>query len=47
VVDKPAMMTSAASARAVEAARRVNRAVAEATVFGHHPQFEALAAFVA
>jgi len=47
VVDKPAMMTSAASARAVEAARRVNRAVAEATVFGHHPQFEALAGFIA
>ena len=47
VVDKPAMMTSAASARAVDAARRANRAVAEATVFGHHPQFEALAGFIA
>jgi NDP-hexose-3-ketoreductase len=47
VVDKPAMMTSAASERAVEAARRANRAVAEATVFGHHPQFEALAGFIA
>ncbi|MBT1515986.1 Gfo/Idh/MocA family oxidoreductase [Bradyrhizobium sp. SRL28] len=47
VVDKPAMMTLADSERAVEAARRVNRLVAEATVFGYHPQFEALAAFVA
>jgi predicted dehydrogenase len=47
VVDKPAMMTLAGSERAVDAARRANRAVAEATVFGHHPQFEALAAFVA
>ena len=47
VVDKPAMTTLAGSERAVEAARRVNRVVAEATVFGYHPQFEALAAFVA
>ena len=47
VVDKPAMMTLAGSERAVEAAQRVNRLVAEATVFGYHPQFEALAAFVA
>ncbi|MBR1277675.1 Gfo/Idh/MocA family protein [Bradyrhizobium sp. AUGA SZCCT0283] len=47
VVDKPAMMTLAGSERAVDEARRVNRAVAEATVFGHHPQFESLAAFVA
>jgi predicted dehydrogenase len=46
VVDKPAMMTLAGSERAVDAARRANRAVAEATVFGYHPQFEALAAFV-
>jgi len=47
VVDKPAMMTLAASERALDAARRANRIVAEATVFGYHPQFEALAAFVA
>jgi dTDP-3,4-didehydro-2,6-dideoxy-alpha-D-glucose 3-reductase len=47
VVDKPAMMTLAASERAVDAARRAGRIVAEATVFGYHPQFEALAAFVA
>jgi predicted dehydrogenase len=45
VVDKPAMATLAGSERAVEAAQRVNRVVAEATVFGYHPQFEALAAF--
>ena len=42
VVDKPAMMTLAGSERAVSEARRVNRLVAEATVFGYHPQFEAL-----
>jgi dTDP-3,4-didehydro-2,6-dideoxy-alpha-D-glucose 3-reductase len=47
VVDKPAMMTLADSGLAVNEARRVNRLVAEATVFGYHPQFEALAAFVA
>jgi dTDP-3,4-didehydro-2,6-dideoxy-alpha-D-glucose 3-reductase len=46
VVDKPAMMALAASERAVDAARRANRVVAEATVFGYHPHFEALAAFV-
>ncbi|UPK02125.1 Gfo/Idh/MocA family oxidoreductase [Bradyrhizobium sp. 170] len=46
VVDKPAMMTLAGSERAVGEARRVNRLVAEATVFGYHPQFETLAAFV-
>jgi predicted dehydrogenase len=47
VVDKPAMITLAASERAVDSARRANRIVAEATVFGYHPQFEALAVFVA
>ena len=46
VVDKPAMMTLAASERAVDAARRANLIVAEATVFGYHPQFAALAAFI-
>jgi predicted dehydrogenase len=47
VVDKPAMMTFAESQRAVTEARRLNRLLAEATVFGHHPQFEALPGFVA
>jgi dTDP-3,4-didehydro-2,6-dideoxy-alpha-D-glucose 3-reductase len=47
VVDKPAMMTLAGSERAVSEAQHVNRLVAEATVFGYHPQFETLAAFVA
>ena len=47
VVDKPAMMTLAGSEQAVKEARRVNRLVAEATVFGFHPQFETLAAFIA
>jgi predicted dehydrogenase len=47
VVDKPAIMTLAASERAVEAARRAGRLLAEATVFGYHPQFAALAEFVA
>lgn len=47
LVDKPATMDLAASERAVAEARRVRRVVAEATVFGHHPQFEALDAFFA
>jgi predicted dehydrogenase len=47
VVDKPAMMTLAGGERAVKEARRIKRVVAEATVFGYHPQFEALAAFFA
>ena len=47
VVDKPAMMTLAGSARAIAEARRIGRLVAEATVFGYHPQFEKLAAFLA
>lgn len=47
VVDKPAMMTWAASERAVEVARRAGRLVAEATVFGYHPQFARLAEFIA
>lgn len=47
VVDKPAMMTLAGSERAVAEARRAGRLVAEATVFGYHPQFVTLAAFVA
>jgi dTDP-3,4-didehydro-2,6-dideoxy-alpha-D-glucose 3-reductase len=46
VVDKPAMMTLAGSERAVSEARRLRRLVAEATVFGYHPQFETLAAFL-
>jgi dTDP-3,4-didehydro-2,6-dideoxy-alpha-D-glucose 3-reductase len=47
VVDKPAMMTLAGSERAVSKGRRLGRLVAEATVFGYHPQFEAMAAFLA
>jgi NDP-hexose-3-ketoreductase len=47
IVDKPAMIAREASERAVVLARRVNRVVAEATVFGYHPQFELLAGFVA
>jgi predicted dehydrogenase len=47
IVDKPAMMTPQASRRAVEEARRINRVLAEATVFGYHPQFEALTDFLA
>jgi predicted dehydrogenase len=47
VVDKPAMMTPDASARAIAEARRGKRLLAEATVFGYHPQFERLADFLA
>jgi len=47
IVDKPAMMTREASERAVNEARRINRVLAEATVFGYHPQFEVLANFLA
>ncbi|MGA2287885.1 Gfo/Idh/MocA family protein [Bradyrhizobium sp.] len=47
IVDKPAMTTSEGSERAVQEARRINRVLAEATVFGYHPQFEALAGFIA
>ena len=47
VVDKPAMMTLEASMRVVEEARRAKRLLAEATVFGYHPQFEGLADFIA
>jgi NDP-hexose-3-ketoreductase len=47
IVDKPAMMTLEATARAVEEARRVKRTLVEATVFGYHPQFDRLADFIA
>ncbi len=47
VVDKPAMMTRDAADRAVAEARRGKRLLAEATVFGHHPQFQALGSFIA
>jgi dTDP-3,4-didehydro-2,6-dideoxy-alpha-D-glucose 3-reductase len=47
VVDKPAMMTKDGSERAVTEARRIGRVLAEATVFGFHPQFDALADFLA
>jgi len=46
IVDKPAMMSLEASALAVEEARRARRLLAEATVFGYHPQFARLAAFL-
>jgi NDP-hexose-3-ketoreductase len=46
IVDKPAMMSREASARAVEEARRARRLLAEATVFGYHPLFVRLAAFL-
>jgi len=46
IVDKPAMMSREASARAVEQARRGGRLLAEATVFGYHPQFERLNALM-
>lgn len=47
VVDKPALLTLAESERVVAAARRAGRLVAEATVFGAHPQFATLARFFA
>jgi predicted dehydrogenase len=47
VVDKPATTTLEGSLRAVEAARRGQRILAEAIVFGYHPQFAALSDFMA
>jgi len=47
IVDKPAMIALQAAERAVQEARHNNRLLAEATVFGFHPQFEVLADFVA
>jgi predicted dehydrogenase len=47
IVDKPAMVTLDASERAAKEARRANRVLAEATVFGYHPHFEALNDFIA
>ena len=46
IVDKPAMMTTEGSRRAVREAQRIRRVLAEATVFGYHPQFEALRDFL-
>lgn len=46
IVDKPAMMSLRAAERAVQEARRNNRILAEATVFGFHPVFAALAEFL-
>jgi predicted dehydrogenase len=46
VVDKPAMMTREAAERAVADARRRKLLLAEATVFGHHPQFHAFGTFI-
>ena len=47
LVDKPAMITREACERGVSEARRAGRLLAEATVFGYHPHFEALQGFVA
>jgi dTDP-3,4-didehydro-2,6-dideoxy-alpha-D-glucose 3-reductase len=47
LVDKPAMMTREACERGVAEARRSRRMLAEATVFGYHPHFEALKGFLA
>ena len=47
IVDKPAMITPEAGKRAAKEARRARRLLAEATVFGYHPHFEALTGFVA
>src|SRR5258708_255501 len=47
VVDKPAMITREACERGIEEARRTGRVLAEATVFGYHPHFEALQRFLA
>jgi len=47
LVDKPAMITREACERGVREARRSGRMVAEATVFGYHPHFEALRGFIA
>src|SRR5665213_67999 len=47
LVDKPAMLTTEACERGVAEARRSGRLLAEATVFGCHPHFDALRSFVA
>jgi predicted dehydrogenase len=47
LVDKPAMITRQACERGVTEARRKGHMLAEATVFGYHPHFEALRGFVA
>jgi dTDP-3,4-didehydro-2,6-dideoxy-alpha-D-glucose 3-reductase len=47
LVDKPAMITPEACERVVTEALRKGHMLAEATVFGYHPHFEALRGFVA
>ena len=47
VVDKPAMIAVEAAERAVAEARRNKCLLAEAIVFGYHPQFQALGNFIA
>jgi predicted dehydrogenase len=47
VVDKPAMIVREAAENAVNEARLGKRLLAEAIVFGHHPQFKALGSFIA
>jgi len=46
LVDKPATITRDGCERGVREARRTGRILAEATVFGYHPHFEALKGFV-
>lgn len=47
LVDKPAMTTREACERGIQQARSGGRILAEATVFGYHPHFEALQGFLA
>lgn len=47
IVDKPAMVAREAAERAVAEARQRKLLLAEATVFNHHPQFQALSGFIA
>jgi predicted dehydrogenase len=47
VVDKPATLSLVDAERCVKEARRRSLLLAEATVFAHHPQIEAMLAFVA
>jgi NDP-hexose-3-ketoreductase len=46
IVDKPAIMTLEGSQRAMREAQRRKRVLAEATVFGYHPQFAVLKEFL-
>jgi NDP-hexose-3-ketoreductase len=46
LVDKPATITPEECERGTSEARRTGRLLAEATVFGYHPHFEALKGFI-